>query len=420
MTPLPEVKAAAGTIEITWMAERIRAVVSRTHSSRDGGVTAEIALYRIREDGTMGHLEVCSLNLLSSPTKASLAKKMEGICNLEAMGTSWATIIEQVAILALKHVREGDPLQTLSTASPAQPPSYLLEPLLQRGQHTVIFGLGGTGKSYLAMMLGITVALPYPENHLGLWPGTTPTPVLYLDWETSYDALQWRLHKIRAGMQLEDVNLHYRRCALPLAADIEAVASAVIKTGAKLVIVDSLGPACDGSPLEAQVALDFFRSLRMLGNDVTSLIVAHTAKNGNDPKAEKTIFGSAFFTNAARKVYELKGDPEAGDDTIQVAVFDRKSNDAARAKPWGLTIAFEEDAVRFQRTEVAGMAQLSENLSYPQRIAHHLKLHGKVSLDELVDGLGLDKKALAPALSVMKARGQVVKLGDCYAMAAIN
>jgi len=76
--------------------------------------------------------------------------------------------------------------------------------------------------------------------------------------------------------------------------------------------------------------------------------------------------------------------------------------------------------VRFQRTEVAGMAQLSENLSYPQRIAHHLKLHGKVSLDELVDGLGLDKKALAPALSVMKARGQVVKLGDCYAMAAIN
>lgn len=418
MTHTPEVRAAAGTVEITWPDLRVRANVSRAHSSTGGGVTAEIAFRRLREDGTEGHLEICSLNLLSSPTKASLAKKLDALCDLEKMGTSWGVVVEQLAVIALQKIREGSPLQQLSTTTAASPPEFLLDPLLQRGQHTVIFGLGGTGKSYLAMMLGVTVALPYVDNALGLWPGETPRRVLYLDWETSYDALQWRLHKIKKGMALADVHLDYRRCELPLAADIEAVAAAVIKTNAKLVIVDSLGPACEGSPLDAEVALDLFRSLRMLGNDVTTLIVAHTSKNGNDPKAEKTIFGSAFFTNAARKVYELKGDSEAGEDTIQVAVLDRKSNDAARARPWGLTIEFGEDAVQFKRTEVAGMGVLAESLSYPQRIAHFLKA-GKAPLEVIAVNLETDKQVISKALYTMKARGTVVKLDDCYALSAL-
>jgi hypothetical protein len=418
MNVTPEVRRAAGTIEITWAAQRVQAVVSRMHSSTGGGVNSEVAFKRVREDGSVGHLEVCSLNLLSSPTKHSLAKKLDDLYNLEKVGATWTILVEQMAVLALKAIREGDPLQELSTNLPATPPVYLLDPLLQQGQHTVIFGLGGTGKSYLAMMLGITVALPYVDNHLGLWPGKVPRRVLYLDWETSYDALQWRLHKIAAGMGLPDVKLDYRRCALPLAADIEAIASAVIKTDAKLVIVDSLGPATDGDLNKPEAALDLFRALRQLGNDVTSLLIAHTAKgNGNDPKAEKTIFGSAFFTNAARKVYELKGDPEAADDTIQVAVMDRKSNDTARAKPWGLTINFGEESTRFTRTEVASMGLLAENLSYSQRITHLLKTTGKTTAIEMIEELGIEKDALWPALSRMKQRGQVVKLGDYYALA---
>ena len=415
----PEVRTAAGTVEITWKEQRVRAIVSRTHSSTSGGVSAEVAFQRLREDGTTGHLEICSLNLLSSPTKHTLSRKLDELCNLEKVGTTWTTLVEQMAVIALKKVREGDPIQELSTTLPAAPPVYLLDPLLQLGQHTVIFGLGGTGKSYLAMMLGITVALPYVDNKLGLWPGEMPRRVLYLDWETSYDALQWRLHKIAAGMGLPDVKLDYRRCALPLAADIEAIAGAVIKTNAKLVIVDSLGPATEGDLNKPEAALDLFRGLRQLGNDVTSLLIAHTAKgNGpGDPKIEKTIFGSAFFTNAARKVYELRADPETGEDTIQVAVMDRKSNDAARAKPWGLTIAFGEETTRFTRTDVASMALLSESLSTPQRLAHFLKIHGRSSLEELAEALGLEKMAISRALSQMKGRGQIVKLGDEYAMA---
>lgn len=416
---MPEVRSSAGTIELTWPAQRVAVLVSRIHSGKDGGVSAEVSFRRIREDGTQGHIEICSLNLLSSPTKASLAKKLDGLCNLEPVGAQWAVLIEQTVVIALKSAREGDPLQLLSTKAEATRPSYLLEPLLQRGQHTVVFGLGGTGKSYLAMMLGITVAMPYPDNHLGLWPGTAPNPVLYLDWETNYDALQWRLHKITRGMGLPDVQLHYRRCALPLALDIEAIANAVLKTQAKLVIVDSLGPACDGDLNRPEVALELFRSLRLLGNDVSTLIIAHTAKNQNgDNRAEKTIYGSAFFTNAARKVYELRSDPEAGEDNIEVAVFDRKSNDEARAKPWGLTIEFGDETVAFRRKEVATMGMLAENLSLPQRITHLLKSHGKLTPDFMAEEFDMEKDKLWVPLKRLVDRGAVVKLGNEYALAA--
>ncbi len=417
--PMPEVRKAAGTIEITWAEQRVKASVSRVHSSTGGGVNAEVAFKRIREDGSMGHLEICSLNLLSSPTKHSLARKLDDLCNLEKVGTSWAILIEQLSVVTLQTAREGEPVQRLSTHLPAVQPEYLIDPLLQLGQPTVIFGLGGTGKSYLALMLGITVTVPYVDNRLGLWPGEVARNVLYLDWETTYDTVQWRLHKISAGMGLPDIDLGYRRCELPLALDIEAVAAAVIKEDAKLVIIDSLGPACDGDMIKADVALETFRAIRLFGKDVTTLIIAHTAKNGNDPKTEKTIFGSAFFTNAARKVYELRGDAEAGEGAIQVAVMDRKSNDAARAKPWGLTILFEEESVKFQKTEVATMSLLSESLSTPARIAHFLKIHGKSPLEELAEALGLEKPAISAALSAMKRRGQIVKLRDDYAMAVM-
>jgi DNA-binding transcriptional regulator PaaX len=63
------------------------------------------------------------------------------------------------------------------------------------------------------------------------------------------------------------------------------------------------------------------------------------------------------------------------------------------------------------------MGLLAENLSYSQRITHLLKTIGKTTAIEMIEELGIEKDALWPALSRMKQRGQVVKLGDYYALA---
>lgn len=394
-------------MELLWERERVRAIVSRLHSENGGAVTAEVQFHRTREGGEAWHLEICSFNLLSSPTKAALAKKLEGKSSLEDVEGSWGDLIEQVAVLALSHLREGDPLKWLDSRTEAAPVSYLLDPLLVRGQPTLIYGMGGTGKSYLAMCLGVIASLPWANNSLGLRPGE-PVSVLYLDWETDGDTHHRRLNKIAEGADLKGVRIAYRRCCIPLAQDLEAIASKVMECRAKLVIIDSVGVACSGDLNKPEVALEMYRGIRALGADVTPLLIGHTAKGQlDDQRAQKTPFGSAYFENQARRVYELRADREAGDGRIEVVMFDRKVNDSAKAKPWGLSMEFADRTVVFRRKEVAAMGLLSESLSYPQRIEFYLKTVGKATEEQICAEVGIDRAQLMPALTRMKQRGQV-------------
>lgn len=165
------------------------------------------------------------------------------------------------------------------------PATALLRPIFIEGfpmemglRPTVIFGDGGCGKSYLTLYL--TGLLAKKHGHkIGL-----------LDWEDGSETASNRLYKL-FGVN-HKLPFHHFPMTKPLPDSIDAVKDWVNSLGITYIIVDSAAPAC-GKPNDADVATDFFGSLKSIGNPST--IIAHITKAGATRKEQP--FGSIFWNN---------------------------------------------------------------------------------------------------------------------------
>jgi len=127
----------------------------------------------------------------------------------------------------------------------------------------------------------------------------------------------------------EELTLTYRHCALPLAEDLNEIRRIVLEGDIKLIIVDSLGAACGGDMNSAEVATRFFSAIRQL--PVTPLLISHVSK---EVEKEKTPFGSVYFYNYARNVYQLRKHEE--EDEITLGLWHKKCNFTKKNPPYGV------------------------------------------------------------------------------------
>ena len=403
----PVVHKDIGHILVFWEDEQVRITTRRirTHHS-DGRVTGELLVetnaegYANYPDWT--HLHQAQFNFVSSTTRERLEKYLSGKFN----EFSWYLILEQLCMIVLRWVREGESVVEIDTSQEIAPPKYLLYPLLPLNQPTIVFGDSGVGKSELALIIATCIRLPYTDNTLGLEIGEESGEVLYLDYETDDSDIGWRLKCLQRGFELPDFSIRYRYCALPVADDVERIQQIISEVKAKLIIVDSLGMACGGDLNAADVALRFFNAIRSL--KTTTLIVAHTSKDPN--MKAKTIFGSAFFKAAARSVWECRNAQETGEDEINVALFHRKANISRLHPPMGFKFLFSEDKTRCKRQDVKGMPEFRDSLSASVQIREVLK-GGAMTTEGITEETGLEKDTIRRTLNRMKDRGQVIKVG---------
>jgi len=376
----PAFSKEPGRYIFQWDDFDIKVMARRLHQHKAGHVTGEISIMT----GLPAYpdpLHQAILNFSSTNTRAQLAKEM--IRKYETLQVNWDLVLEQLCSLTLKAWREGDPIIELWPGTKYKKPSYLLEPFLFLNKPTIIFGEGGQGKSLIALLLSMTLSLPWTDNPLGLKiNGLKPTNILYLDYETDRDEKLWNMARFTRGLGIGNTSIYYRRCSLPFVDDIDWIREAISEKQIGCLVIDSLGMACRGDLSTSEIALAFWGAQREL--NVTTLIIAHPSK---DPKLKhKTIHGSGFFSREARSVWELRQVQEPGEDESSIGLFHRKVNEGKLHKPLGFRLLFSENSIKVELQEVKRVPELAKELSLSIRIVELLK-GGKMTTDDIAEKL---------------------------------
>lgn len=390
MLPPPEVKVSAGVYRYAWVQDALTVRLDHLREDSKGVLTGEITL---RVSGS--HIHQARLNLTSTTSRAALVRYCESKGAFD-----WASIVEYACVLTLQHWREGESAVVLKDLPMNERVKWRLSPILLEQQANLLFGPGGSGKSYLALYFGVLISIPWKMHHWEPEPGQ----VLYLDYETSQEEVLDRAQAIYKGLERPwDSRILYRRCSTPLVDDIEQVQRIVAESEIEFVIVDSAAYAVGGEPESAAVTTAYYNALRSL--KVTTLTLAHVAKD----KEKKGAFGSVFWQNGARSAWELVSSQEEGEENPKIGLYHRKMNSGKRQHPIGLQLFFQDSSVSFKETDPRDDAELSKKVALPYRISGILA-HGSRTLADLVGELGPPTKENSVVQALGRRKDLFVKL----------
>ena len=399
-----ELAGRAGIYELAWPQLNVTAKVERIKEGSDHEVKAEIQLASTRPTSS-GHLRGGRLNLTSPSARNTFARSLTA----RDSEVDWDKVLEQLCIAVLAEWREGSPAVLLTGQSDVQASvKWLIEPIVQLNNPTLIYGPGSTGKSWFGQYLAVLADEGFSSGGLRIEPST----VLYLDWETDQDELDSRVTMLRKGLGLEGPSsIWYKHMTSGLSNDIETIRGLCATHNVQFIVVDSVGSACMGEPESAEVVLRAFGALRSLG--VSSLCIDHTNKEGS-------LFGSVYKYNASRQVFECKKDQQPDDHKIVLGLFHKKANNSRLMKPIGYELAFSDSAITIRRQDVRDTA-LETHMRVGDRIENLLKTKpGGLSVQDIAEALEKTESHIRKELSDGKRRGKFVVIGNYYANAAFT
>lgn len=369
-----------------WAAHNVEAVLERFVEDRRGGLTAEVKL-STGQPPNPGLLTRTRLNLSSSKARKDLSKVLAE--RLE--GLDWYGMLEQMCFLATDRYRDGEPVIDLSCVPPRAGTRWLVEPFVELGQPTVLFAEGGTGKSTFALALALSVVTG--EAILSDREPSERGPVLYLDWESDEFTHAERWRALCAGLGLRQVpRLHYRRQTASLAESAAQVRKEIAASGAKLVIVDSLGMARGAEPESAEVTIRMFAALRTF--QVAAACIDHVAKNKDN---RDHPFGSIYTVNAARLVWSMAKSQEEDEGQFVLAVKNTKSNNGMLHRKRGFRITWrnseegEAESVTIQPTDLLKVQKFRTQAPQHLQIREILRANNRpMVVDDIRDALEAD------------------------------
>jgi len=394
----PSVVEGLRFVQYAWPELRLRVMAERY--STDG--RAELSFFGLNgSDERLLHS--CRVNLLSTNTMSGLAKRLQE--NSDSL--PWTDILTYVTGKTLEIARRGDPVEEVwPSEQDSLQVDYLLKPLLYLNHPTVMFGDYGSLKSLLALVAAYVVQLPYRDNNLGLVTGADPALCLYLDYEDDMSSFRRRWTALERGFGDVTMPILYQRMTATVTDSVEALSRTIVNKGVGLLLVDSLGPAARGNLNDPEPAIKYHAALRELG--VTSLTLAHTAKDQLTKK--RTIFGSVFFTNLARSVWECKAEQETGEDEATISLKQTKANLSRLHAPLGYRFTFSDDAITVARADLRDTS-LSGELPLSWQIKNLLR-KGSFTVAEIAEQLESGPDTIGRTLRRMRTKGQALRLED--------
>ncbi len=338
----------------TWPDLPYTITLSRIRESKHETIS-EVSVGYVNGSGKIKTLLHRSFNLLTN--KVQLAKELTG-----KHDAPWPSMFEQVSMLALRALRQGEPIESLAPTEDSAPAWFVLNPLLYERNPTILYGPGDSMKSFFALYCSLLLASGVCGPQMSVAP--TPWKVLFLDWEMSAPDLRGRVKLLQAGDPRLTGLPDYRRCAQPLADDISELKKVVSEGEYDVLILDSLAMAAGGQELErADSAIRFNAALRTL--NCTSLIIGHTPKPQEDQK-ERNLYGSVFFHNLCRVSWECRREGET------IGLYQRKNNLGAKHAPLGFTLTVNDDRAVITEGDLFEEPTLAQGLPLKTRIEQAL------------------------------------------------
>jgi predicted Zn-ribbon and HTH transcriptional regulator len=361
-----EAKELGGVHTLVWEQEGIGIRIDRLIEDSRYSVTGEIL---VRLAGR--HIHQARMNLTSTRARSDVVRQ----CTSRAEGIDWNSYLEEASILVLERFRAGSAVIDFLDYQPPAKGNFLFRPFLLDGEANLFFGPGGSGKSYLASYVAAHVSKGYIDDD-GM--DAPKSKVLYLDYETGPEEIFSRLASVQRGLGMDAMpEIIYHQSAHPLASEIDKIQRIVAEHDIEVIIVDSVGYACGGEPESAQNAINYYNALRQLST--TTLSIGHVSKE----RSSTTPFGSVFWVNGARSVWEVVRSQESGQNNFEVGMLHRKINNGPLMLPLGYKISFENDSVYFDTKEVKFITEAEEKLPMKERIVFLLQEHGNLEVKDI-------------------------------------
>jgi hypothetical protein len=332
--PEPVVREICGGYELYWIGLGLKVTVD--HIEDDD--LAELSIYEKEKP-----VYISSYRLLSVAHKESLVKALSKINK----SFDWFTIVNQITIECLSRIRDGEQVVMLNSEIGAKRPEFLVFPMFVKNNANIIYGDRSSAKSLFIMLVTIMATMTFDAYDLKISGEHT---ILWLDWENDKYTTGYQKQRILKGFGLENIDIAYLHLSRTLARSVSQIQRKIAELGADIVVIDSLGIAVGGNLNESEPAINFFNALNQL--PVTPLIIAHTAKDKNNPR--KTVYGNAYYENLARSIWEANKVQENESDQLVLSLFQRKAPPfSGYQKPFGFRFLFDGDKIYVEKCEAS-------------------------------------------------------------------
>lgn len=355
-----------------------------------------------------------------------LNQASNGVSTLDLLKNTEAWIQSQERRTPLKYEDKGP--RPLSGYGAFAPLSWIVGVeeaskggLIPGGYPTTLVADGGTGKSFLALHLAMTVAATGSD-----WLGfkVSGGKVLYLDFELDARVTVARAARVANGLWAKPglpENLHYIACreeGLKLSDAFRRLEGWIRDHDYKLVVVDSLSIAMSDDPSDPTKVIDLLnrRLNHVSKTDCGVLLLDHRpkAQAGTDSD-QRGAFGSVFKRNIARSV--ILGSSEKNlDGSVSVRMVHNKSNFGETLNPFGARLTWSEHSVVITQEEVSGSVTKPRDENGLSESGHvivrYLGASGlTASNSEIALATGLPKGSIATMLVRLAELGFVERVG---------
>lgn len=360
--------------------------VDLLRQERGGEMTGEVTV-RTTVPGIERDVHRARMTLTGTRARADLGRY------LAKRGThvkedAWAELIERAFVRVIGSYREGEPPIHLWQAKRPEGDDFLMGTIAHARLHTMAFGDGGGGKSWVA--LAVAASIQMGRSYIEGMPVNGQRNVAYLDWEMS----AWDHAERMASLCGSDhPDILYVPMAAPLPESVDRLRRIAKQYDIGYWVIDSAVLACGGEPESAAVATSYFNALRALGG--ASLSIAHIRKDGDG--SDQKPFGSVFWHNTASYTYYAKGSETL--DGLAIGLFNRKNRTGRRHDPFSIEARFEGSVTSLRMGRITeDTPELAVKVPAKQRIFELLK-GGAMAQHEIVEALGISQTTVQSALA---------------------